>query len=482
MILLRIIKSEFFWLFLVIVLGLAVRLYKYDSAVADWHAWRQADTAAVSRIFYQEGFNPLYPKYFDMSDVSGLGFNLKRLRFVEFPLYNSLVYFVYVIFGEAHVKYARLTSIAFSLGSIFFLFLITRRFWGTVAALLSALTLAILPFSVYFSRVVLPEPALIFFSLGMFYFVDRWSQENKLWLYVASIVFTASAFLLKPFAIFYTIPLFYLILIREKNLFSFIKKSAVWIIPSLIPFIAWRLWISQYPQGVPQSSWLFNGNGIRFKPAFWRWIVGDRFGREILSGAGMILFALGLLQKPQNRESVAMHLLAAASFLYLIVVATGNVQHDYYQALITPAVAAFTARGFALMLSGFPGFLPRIFTIPLAFFLFGLTLYLTSLEVLGLYQINNNHIVIAGEEADRILPKDAVVIAPYNGDTSFLYYVNRYGFPLLPLPEEEMIKRFGVTHYVSVNFDEDTNRIMRKYQVLEKDPRFVIVDLRVKNM
>jgi hypothetical protein len=42
---------------------------------------------------------------------------------------------------------------------------------------------------------------------------------------------------------------------------------------------------------------------------------------------------------------------------------------------------------------------------------------------------------------------------------------------------DDMIK-LGATHYVSVNFDEDTKRVMAKYPILEKTERYVIVELR----
>ena len=37
---------------------------------------------------------------------------------------------------------------------------------------------------------------------------------------------------------------------------------------------------------------------------------------------------------------------------------------------------------------------------------------------------------------------------------------------------------FGVTHYVSVNRDDKTNWVLRHFQILEDNPKFVIVDLR----
>lgn len=476
-------RTPFFWLILILVLAFVVRLYKIDNPIADWHSWRQADTAAVSRNFYKEGYNPLVPRYDDMSGVAEIpNVNLKRYRFVEFPIFNSIVYFLYLLNGAVDERLARLTSIAFSLGSLVFVYLIARRFFGEFSALLSAFLFASLGFNVYFSRTILAEPTLVFFSLAMFYFTDLWIRDERQLFYFLSIFFTTGAFLTKPQAIFYLIPLIYSVYEKEGGLFkSKNLKYLTFLIPASVPFILWRFWMWQHPEGVPASNWLLNGTGIRFRPAYWWWILQDRFGREILNVAGTLLFFMGLLVKPKPKEGLLMHLLALSSFLYLAVFATGNVQHDYYQVFIVPALVIFAARGFVNLANGIPGFVPRIWTIPFAVLLLVLTVYFSWKETKGLYQINNGVIVEAGRAADKILPKDAVVVAPYMGDTSFLYQINRSGFPVVTLPVPEMVKRFKVTHYISVNRDDDTNYVLKRYKILIDNPKFVVADLREEN-
>lgn len=98
-------------------------------------------------------------------------------------------------------------------------------------------------------------------------------------------------------------------------------------------------------------------------------------------------------------------------------------------------------------------------------------------EVRGRYQINHYSIVDAGRAVDRLTPKDAVVLAPYNGDTAFLYQTNRRGFPFVYFPVKDFIDNYGVTYYVSVNYDALTREVMNKYTVVEQNPDFVIVKL-----
>lgn len=478
---LRILKSPGLWLGIIIIIAFFVRLYRIDNPVADWHSWRQADTAAVARNFYKEGYTPLMPLGDDMSPVGKDNPNLRRLRFVEFPIYNSLVYFFYLLNGGVDERLARLVSIFMSLGSVIFIYLIVKRHWDNFTAQVSSLVFAILPFNIYFSRVILPEPTLVFFSLGMFYLTDLWINKSGIKLFFLSAIFTASAFLIKPMAIFYLLPLIFSYWQKEGKIWPIPKRYFLWGIFSFLPLFGWRIWINQYPDGIPASSWLFNGNGIRFRPAFWKWIVGDRFGREILTVAGSVLFALGAIIKPTSKESNLLHWFLASSLLFLVVFATGNVMHDYYQAFIIPALAMFTARGVVLLFRGIKNFLPRMVTIPIALILLSLTFYFGWLEVKGLFQVNNGAIVDAGKFADQILPKNAIVIAPYGGDTAFLYQINRPGWAMVVSSIEEMKKMSGVTHYISVNYDADTKNVMEKYMVIEQNLKFVIIDVTQEN-
>jgi 4-amino-4-deoxy-L-arabinose transferase-like glycosyltransferase len=477
----KVFKNPLFWLAIIVVIAFIVRLYKIDNPIADWHSWRQADTAAVARNFYKEGWNPFIPKYDDMSAVSEVPLpNKQRYRMVEFPTYNSLVYFAYLLNGGVDEKLARLVSIIFSLGSTVFVFLISKKYFGVICALLSAFLYAILPFNVFFSRVILPEPSLVFFCLGMFYFTDRWIKENTTQLFLISAAFTSLAFLTKPMAIFYLLPLIYSFYHKEKKWWPIPKRYFYFLFLSLIPFFGWRIWISQFPEGIPASNWLFNGNSIRFRPAFWKWIVGDRFGREILGVTGTFLFLIGLLKKPEV-GGFLLHILALSMLFYLVVFATGNVQHDYYQYLIIPALVIFMARGFLLLLKGIEGFIPRIWTIPLGFLFLILTIYLTWNEVKGLYQINNPAIVEAGKVADQILPKDAYVIASYNGDASFLYQTNRAGLANIPLPIKDLIDSYNIDYFISTAKDAKTSFVMQKYTILVDTPTYVIIDLTKEN-
>lgn len=472
---LKILFNQYFWLGVILIVAFLVRLYKIDAPIADWHSWRQADTAAVTRNFVRTGLNPFLPKFDDMSGISENPLiNLNHFRFVEFPIYNIAVYPLYVLFG-VNETYHRLVSVLFSLGSIILVYLITKRYLGGIISLFSALIFALLPFNVFFSRTTLPEPTFLFFALGMVYFVERWNWEGRAIWGIWGFVFTSVAFLIKPWAIFFVPPLIYSVIKKEGKLRKSLKYLP-FLIAAVLPFIFWRLWILQTPEGIPASNWLLNGDGIRFRPAFFWWIISERLGGEILGVTGFVLFCLGLIIKNENRN-LFFHVWLLSLFAYVIIVATGNVRHNYYQLMLLPLISVFVARGFGYLIKGNKDFIARVWTLPLALFLLVSSFYFTHKVVKEFYKVNNPNIVQAGKFADQILPKDAIVIAPYNGDTAFLYHTNRAGFPFTPLPLTELVSDYGVTNYISVNKDNKTNWVKRNFKVIFENERFVIADL-----
>lgn len=430
-----------------LVLGFGVRMYKINNPVADWHSWRQADTAAVTRNFFKYGVNVFLPRYDDLSDVSARGFNPQGYRLVEFPLFNLIHYSLVRVapFGTLEF-WGRMVSVLASLVSALCLYVLINKYAGRSSAFVSLAVFLFIPFSIYFSRVILPDPlmvAIALVSLVAFSWQKKWT----------AVILGAMAVLVKPTAVFILLPV----------LASF--RFAPLII--LAPFLVWRIWQQIYPVGVPGSIWLLNGDGIRFKGAFFRWIFGDRLGRLILGYWGVWPALEGIINLPKF-----LYWLVGGSILYLFVFATGNVRHDYYQIPIVPAVAAVVGIGLVtLWQSG--GRLRRGLLVVTVVFMLAFGWY----EVRGNYQINNPAILTAGQAADQLLPADAIVIANYNGDTAFLYQTNRRGFPNIPLPLAELISRFGVGYYISVDFDQVTNEIMRKYQIIAQTPGYVIVKL-----
>ncbi len=203
------------------------------------------------------------------------------------------------------------------------------------------------------------------------------------------------------------------------------------------------------------------------------------FGKNrsgILGATGLTLFTIGLLVRPKN-GNYFMHVWALSLFLYFVVFATGNVRHNYYQYIFVPVAAVFFAQGFLSLVKGVSDFLPRFWTIILGLLFLTLSFYFSWTQVKEFYKVNNPVIIEAGKKADQILPRNAIVLAPYNGDTAFLYQTNRPGFAVEALPLKDLIADFGVNYYISTTKDNKTNWVIRHFEVLEDNQHYVIANL-----
>jgi len=471
-------KTKILLVSLVLILAAAVRLYKVDNPVADWHSFRQADTASVTRHFVENGVNLLVPTYHDYSNIQSGKDNPNGYRMVEFPLYNLFHYFTYSALPQLGLDTTgRLTSVILSLSSIIFLFLIAQKLSGFFIGWLSALFMAVLPFNIFFSRVILPEPLMITLFLASFWWLlvstDKTKYSKRVY-FLLSAICLAGAILVKPYAIFFALP-HAAIILRQLVLQRITTVDALAFAGiSLLPFYLWRRHINFYPEGIPASDWLFNSSGIRFRPAWFRWLFAERLGKMILGIYGTSFFLLGLIAKPKN-EGVTYWLWMLGILVYFSVVAGGNVRHDYYQAIIIPFICVILAKGAGLMLGLSRTTYSRWLTIFTGTGVFAIMIALSWYDIEPFYHINNPAIIEAGKEVDRLTPKDAKVIAPYNGDTAFLYQTGRNGWPLGYYIDDKIAK--GATHYVSVVYDDEARDMERQYTVLAKTDKYIIVGL-----
>lgn len=456
-------KLELLFLFFLASVAITVRLYGLGNPVADWHSWRQSDTAAVARNFAKLGFDPFRPRFDDLSNIPSGKDNPMGWRMVEFPLYQSIAFGVWRFVPAIPIEVVlRLVTIAASTGTAILLYLIVLPTVGIFTAVIGSLSFAILPYSAYFGRTILPEPTAVFWAVLSVYLAYR----NRL---VLAAIAAAAALLVKPFAVFLLLPVPYLLWRHPGRLFAY---SLI----SLLPLWWWRDWILQYPEGIPVYAWLFNEGNIRFKGAWFYWLFAKRLGELMLGYWGLLPFGLGLLVAPSKKEGWLFRWWGIGALLYLVIIARGNVQHDYYQILLLPIVCVYVGKGFAYLFSQME--FSKLFTFLVSLFSFLAMLAFSWYTIRTYYWINRPDIIDAGREADRILPKDAKVIAPYNGDTTFLYQINRQGWPIGFDIEKK--RQMGATHYVTVSptdNDLETRDLANQYTVLVRNDKFAIIDL-----
>ena len=458
-------------LVLILILAFLLRLYRINNPVADWHAFRQADTASVTREYVKaERIDILRPEYHDLSNIqSGLD-NPEGYRMVEFPFVNASIAFVLKKIPSLNlVVFSRLVSVLSSLGTIFCLYYLVKEISNKKLALMTTFVYAVLPYSIYYSRVILPEPFFLFFSTLSLWRFTVYLKRKKISAYFLSMLTLALAALLKPFVVFLA-PV-YLALLWQFGAWRNLKDWKIYLYPILafLPLLAWRQWILNFPTGIPASDWLLNGNGIRLRPAWFRWLFYERLGKLFLGYFGLILLLANLLKK--NKESLIYGAWWLGIILYFIVVASGNVQHDYYQNIMLPILTISVARGFILIQEKYKKAGPYLAPTLLA-----LTFIFSWQQVKGYFNVNHWEYIKAGKAVATLEEKDTKVIAPAMGDTIFLFQTEHRGWPIGFEIEDKINK--GAEIYVSSSFNYEAEELSEKYQTIEKTDDYIIIDLR----
>lgn len=461
----------------ILLLALLLRLYKFSSPIADWHSWRQADTAAVARNFSKDGIDLLKPRYDDLSNVQTGQYNPEGLRYVEFPIYQSIIATFHSILPIVSIEQqGRLVTILFSLITISIIYFLLYFEEGQTAAIAAALTYAVFPFFVYYSRVILPDtPAVSFMFMGIFfaYMYAKHSSRSTLnsnVLLLLSMIMVMSGLLTKPTVIFYLLPVIYLMF--KKYGFGVIAQIPLYIyfIGAIAPLAAWRLFITQFPQGIPASDWLFFGvntggelKSVFFRPAFFRWIFFERILILLLGGYTIVFLMAGIIKKPF--KSALFYSIGASALLYLFTFQGGNVQHDYYQVVILPAVAIFVGLGVSLFLQLGKKVVNQTMLIASIVVIFAGSWLFSYERVKDYYNISES-MVSTSQAIKLITEEDAIVVTDTVGDTTLLYNANRRGYPAVTEDLHDLHKR-GADYFVTDKPDVITE--------VKKVPDFTVV-------
>ncbi len=151
---------------LIILLALSVRLVAINAPYTSIHWIKQLQIAPIAKHFYEDGYNILWPETDYSADRPGY-------IEIEFQLVTFLTALLYPVFG-IHEWVGRAVAISFSIGSLILLYGLLRRYLGDRPATFGLLFFAFAPANWYFSRVLMSEPLMLFFSIGVVYFFSLW--------------------------------------------------------------------------------------------------------------------------------------------------------------------------------------------------------------------------------------------------------------------------------------------------------------------
>jgi len=339
---------------LILAFGATLRLFHLTAPFVDAHAWRQLDTAAMARNFYEDGFIPFDPQV----DWGGRHGYLEA----ECPLIPALIALVYHVTG-LHETVGRILIIAFSLGLIWAtyrlaLILDGRRSVANAAAFLVAVS----PACIFFGRVVIPDTPMVFFTvLALVGFAEFFRTDSARWMWIGAASLTIACLLKLP-AVFVG-PAIVALLVQYRGWRGF-SDPRVWI-AGIVPLAItaawyWRAHIifertgltmgilgaptKMYPAYVSPGPWpnvysKWSTATLLTDSSFYeRMFV--RFYHILLLPFGLVGAMLGaLLWKAPGRRPMIVWLISLTVFFFI----AGEVHrvHEYYQLPFVIVAAMF---------------------------------------------------------------------------------------------------------------------------------------------
>lgn len=322
----------------ILLLAFAARSYHLDFPVSGFQAWRQADTAAMARNYYEQGFHFLYPQV----DWGGGDGYVET----EFPLYQFMTALLYQLFG-LHDMFGRALSVLFALVSVLGIFALVKRTSGTSPAYFAAGFYALAPTSIFYTRAFMPESMMIMSSIWGVYHFLVYTEGGRPRQLIFSALLIALAGLLKITALFLGIPLVFLAWRRFG--WRFLKSSSMWmfafgvlVVVALWYYHAHRLFLES---GLTFGIWMPGENKwLMWQPLltikFWNDVLFKSIAERHLTYAGFLILLVGLsLGRSNALERLYAWWLAGFGF-FVMIVSTGNQIHEYYQLpFLVPAAA-----------------------------------------------------------------------------------------------------------------------------------------------
>jgi hypothetical protein len=103
----------------------------------------------------------------------------RSLHMLEVPVSAYVSGGLWNLLGGSLDVWGRLTSIAFSTGSVALMFLLVRRWHGDVAAWAASITLALSPVGIVYGQSFMLEASVVFFSLLTVWCWELWLDERR---------------------------------------------------------------------------------------------------------------------------------------------------------------------------------------------------------------------------------------------------------------------------------------------------------------
>jgi len=323
-------------LVVILLIALALRMRGITNPLLDDQAWRQADTASMAT--HMMGHLMDFPSVF-IPQLNYDGVTPQSVE-LEFPFLPYLLAWSWTIFGWADF-WGRLWSVALSLVTVAGIYDLGRNIFSDRVGLFAAAIYSLMPLSIYYGRVVMPEPMAQAWSIWALVMIWRWrntQKERGIWkvglVMAGAILAKLPQLMLFPVALLLGFwPL------NDQRIGQLIRYSIIALIPPMIYYLWVHFSVASSSQFV---SGILTGQVVNSTSLDWEILknnIQHGFTELVLylSGVGMLRI---LFFRSQAR--MALLTWGGISILYILVVCA-RIPLDYYLVPVLPLAALLCA-------------------------------------------------------------------------------------------------------------------------------------------
>lgn len=401
-------KDPFLWMLLVLQVALHVP-GSQDPPLND-HAWRQTDTAAVARNFQEEDANILYPRVDARGEHSGI-------TGMEFPLFNAVIAGANRVLGFSHAR-GRLVATAFSLLALVYLYLLVSALHGRAAARFAASSLLAAPLFFFNARQIQPDVVMVSFSVAALFHAHAHAvggHRSHLWLAAA---WMGLALLVKATVVFVGLPLLWVLWSHRRLT---LEAMLAGVMLAVLPAAAWYL----HSRGLSRDHGLeghFNlteNPAVLLTPSYWLHVFVLRVPSSVATLPAAAVALVGLRHVVKMRAWLWLVWLGAL-VLFQLVFAEKTYAHVYYSLALCVPLAALAGLGWEQVV--------KSARTPVACGVLGLMLVVTAVRVHGWYALHHTEYLALEALMETHVPPQARVVVNGGPSPAMVYFSHRKGW------------------------------------------------------
>lgn len=428
---------------IILLLGLTLRLWKIDIPLLEFYPSRQIQTAEITRNLY-EGKG----SFFDPT-VNYLG--PKPVTYLaELPIYNSFVALLYKLNGSVNESLGRFVSIFGWVVSFFFLYLISKKYLGSVGIVTTLFFYTFSPLSILVSRSFQPDEWMLALSMVSIYLIDV--------KFFISAVFASLAILFKfPSVVFIIVPV--LLYMIEKKI-AFKLRLLLYLAIALLPSLIWYIYaviIGKSGQALSNASTVSNwfSFDVLVSPKFYSNVFGFE-SNLVLLPIGLLFFVTGFLTKLQ-RHQYFLYWWIAGVVSYFLIFNKHNMTHEYYHLPILPIAAIFIGMSCERIFEKYNGtIIPKNILLFLLAVLTIVTMLPTTIarsyKPIGRF----SYVLETAGKIRAHTNADDIIVGSIDAGPALVYYSNRPGwsFEIDKKNTQETLDFYGVDQNIQSASDD----------------------------